>query len=134
MGKCYEPCNGCADPFEYEFLEYHALDHRRDQTVAEIRLWECLRNKKIGIKFRRQHVIGHYIVDFVSLPEMLVLEVDGEYHNSIEQQKSDAERTAYLVEKGYRVIRFTNDEILQDIEKVLDTIRSNIHFTEITIK
>ena len=91
-------------------------------TVAEERLWRELRADQLGVHFRRQHVIGMYIADFVSLKNLLVIEVDGEYHSTPEQQLLDMERTRFLQEKGFRVIRFTNREILTDIESVMSKI------------
>ena len=91
-------------------------------TAAEDRLWQELRADKLGVHFRRQHVIGMYIADFVSLKNLLVIEVDGDYHSTPEQQLLDMERTMFLQRKGFRVIRFTNQEILTDIESVMSKI------------
>lgn len=91
-------------------------------TQAETVLWEELRSNKLGVHFRRQHVIGTYIVDFVSLKNHLVIEVDGEYHLSPEQQLLDSERTRYLEQKGYRVIRFTNYQIMNNLEFVMSKL------------
>lgn len=111
-------------------LRSNARCHRYEPTVAEIRLWECLRGKRLGVKFRRQHVIQDFIVDFVCLDEMLIIEVDGEYHLPQEQQEEDQKRTAILQQLGYRVIRFTNDEVLFKIDEVLDNIKSKFIFTK----
>ena len=91
-------------------------------TLAEERLWEELRGNKLGVHFRRQHVIGMYIADFVSLKNLLVIEVDGEYHQTAEQQQIDQYRTDYLQQKGFRVIRFTNQQVLSDLESVMSRI------------
>ena len=91
-------------------------------TPAEMRLWQELRGNKLGIHFRRQHVIGIYIADFVSLKNHLVIEIDGEYHLNPEQQESDRIRTAYLQQQGFRVIRFSNSQVLTDLEKVMSKI------------
>lgn len=98
---------------------------RYEPTMAEIRLWECLRAKRLGVKFRRQHVIDDYIADIVCLSEKLVIEVDGEYHNEEEQQTLDKQRTERLDALGYRVLRFTNDQVLFQIEDVLETIQKH---------
>ena len=82
------------------------------------------------MKFRRQHVIGEFIADFICMNEMLIVEVDGEYHQDHVQASNDYTRTEKLNEMGYRVIRFTNYEVLYDIETVLQTIRSYIKHTE----
>ena len=91
-------------------------------TAAEDCLWQELKGSKLGVHFRRQHVIGTYIVDFVSLKNKLVIEVDGDYHLTPEQQLLDGERTEYLQRKGFRVIRFSNQQVLADTESVMSQI------------
>ena len=76
--------------------------------------------------FRRQHIIGNFIADFACLPKKLVIEIDGGYHQLPEQQVSDEERTKWLEEQGFKVIRFTNEEIIGDIETVLTKIKDNL--------
>ena len=92
-------------------------------TPAESALWEGLRNKNLGVKFRRQHPVNAYIPDFVCLEKLLVVEVDGGYHFVGNQQVSDEERTRYLEQNGFEVIRFTNEEVLGDIDGVLERIK-----------
>ena len=116
------PVWATADALAYSTVENNAYKNRRPMTAAEAMLWEELKADKLGVHFRRQHVIGMYIADFVSLKNLLVIEVDGEYHQTPEQQLLDRERTAYLKRKGFRVIRFTNNQIMTDIEAVLSTI------------
>ena len=111
-----------ADALAYCSVENNAVQNRRPMTLAEDRLWHELKGNKLGVHFRRQHVIGMYIADFVSLKNRLVIEVDGEYHQTLEQQLADLYRTDYLQQKGYRVIRFTNYQILTDIESVMSKI------------
>jgi len=111
-----------ANALVYTIVENNAVKNRKAMTAAEQTLWEQLRSSKLGVRFRRQHVIGTYIADFVCLKCKLVVEVDGEYHSSPEQQLLDAERTAYLQTKGYRVVRFTNSQVLTDIESVMSQI------------
>ena len=111
-----------ADALAYTAVENNAVNNRRPMTLAEERLWEELRGNKLGVHFRRQHVIGMYIVDFVSLKNFLVIEIDGEYHQTLEQQQKDQYRTDYLQSKGYRVIRFTNQQVLSDVEFVMSKI------------
>ncbi len=118
-----------ASPFTYSITRSHSKDSRREPTVAEIRLWECLRGKQLGVKFRRQHVIDEFIADFVCLDEMLVIEVDGEYHFTDEQKAADQQRTDKLNSLGFRVIRFTNDEVLFKIDEVLNSIRKCFVFS-----
>ena len=94
---------------------------RQAMTDAEQKLWYYLRNRQLdGHKFRRQHEIDHYIVDFVCMDAMLVVELDGGQH--AEQQEYDERRTHYLQRKGYRVLRFWNNEALTKIESVLEVI------------
>ncbi len=116
------PAWATADALAYCAVENNAVKNRRPMTLAEERLWEELRGNKLGVHFRRQHVIGMYIADFVSLRNRLVIEVDGEYHQTPEQQLADNYRTDYLQQKGYRVIRFSNHQVLSDIESVMSII------------
>ena len=116
----------------YVELKEHALKMRDNATNAEHYLWQNLRGKQLGVKFRRQHPIGEYIADFICLAEMLIIEVDGGYHQELIQKEADILRTNKLNALGYRVIRFTNDEVLFDIDHVLNTIRDNIRFIEKT--
>lgn len=102
----------------------HAKEMRNNPTPAEAALWECLKSKKLGDKFRRQHPIDDFIVDFVSLSKKLVIEVDGEIHN--QQKEKDAERTSILNQLGYKVIRFTNDEVLANTDSVLEKIQEHL--------
>ena len=96
---------------------------RRQQTQAELLIWQCVRNRRLhDFKFRRQHRIGPYFVDFVCLEAGLVVELDGSQHLEPGQQQSDLRRTGYLQQLGYRVIRFWDDEALRDTDKVLDEI------------
>ena len=111
-----------ADAQAYTTVENNAIKNRMAMTAAEQALWEQLRSNRLGVHFRRQHVIGMYVADFVSLKNHLIIEVDGEYHSTPAQQLSDAERTRYLQGKGFRVIRLTNQEVLTDIESVMSKI------------
>ena len=95
-------------------------------TPAESALWECLRSKNLGVRFRRQHPVFGYIPDFVCLEKQLIIEVDGGYHFIGDQQVSDEERTRYLNQYGFEVIRFTNDEILNNIDGVINQIKDAI--------
>ena len=87
-------------------------------------LWFYLSNKQLGVRFRRQHIIGEYIADFACLEKMLVVELDGGYHSIPEQHISDEQRTADLQEMGFSVIRFTNEELFQGIDLVLTKIKT----------
>ena len=93
-------------------LKSRARALRNQPTLAEQHLWQYLRGKQMhGIKFRRQQTIGGYIVDFISMEKKLIIELDGGQH--AEQADYDAARTAYLESEGYRVLRFWNNQVLQ---------------------
>ena len=113
-----------ADPFIYSGLKDERKEMRDNMTEAEAVLWEQIKSKKLGVKFRRQHVIGNYIPDFVVLSCKLIIEVDGKIHKY--QKEQDEQRTFDLNEKGYKVIRFTNEEVLHEINSVLDKIKREI--------
>lgn len=94
---------------------------RTNSTDAEKRLWQALRNRQLqGYKFRRQHSIPPYVVDFVCLEHRLIVELDGGQH--VDMVAYDAARTTLLVRQGYRVLRFWNNEFLQNQQAVLETI------------
>ncbi len=85
-------------------------------TKSEQLFWSVLRKRNRGVKFRRQHTLGPYIVDFVCLSEKLVVEIDGLYHDyTIEE---DIERQKYIESLGYVVLRFANEDVLNDLEAV----------------
>ena len=113
-----------ADPMMYEMLKTYAEENRKNPTEAENVLWEALKAKGIGAKFRRQHIIGDFIVDFFCNEANLVIELDGGYHNMPAQMKSDEERTAALNEMGYTELRFKNEEVISNIDAVLKTIKT----------
>lgn len=101
----------------------NARELRNKQTESEIILWNILKDYKlIGFKFRRQHPIANYIADFYCHKAKLIIEIDGEYHNNKEQVLIDKERTAYFNEIGLQEIRFTNNQVLFEIEIVLNKI------------
>ena len=99
---------------------------RNHVTDAELRLWQCLRRRQMGgFRFRRQHPFGNYILDFVSLEAMLVIEVDGGQHG--ESKERDEARTASLSAAGFRVLRFWDNEVLGDFESVKESIWRGLH-------
>lgn len=109
----------------YTRLKEFVEENRGNQTPAEEKLWAILRGKKIGgYKFRRQHIIGNYIADFICLNENLIIEVDGSIHQLPENQANDESRTKDLNILGYKVIRFTNDEVLFNSDHVISSILS----------
>ena len=89
-------------------------------------MWSLLSANKFGVNFRRQHIIGDYIVDFVCLSKGLIIEVDGEYHNADEQKEIDAIRTQWLEKQGFTVIRFTNDQVTNNMDYVIQTIENRL--------
>lgn len=106
-----------------------AKEMRNNPTEAESVLWECLKSKKLGYKFRRQHLIDDFIADFVCLSKKLIIEVDGKIHeNKVEK---DENRTSILNELGYKVIRFTNEEVIGSIDEVLNTISDCLEKSDI---
>jgi very-short-patch-repair endonuclease len=93
----------------------------RNMTPAEAKLWSHLRAHRMkDVHFRNQHAIGNYVVDFCATRRKLIIELDGSQH--LEQEDYDAERTAFFEVKGYRVLRFWNNEVMNDIESVLSAI------------
>ena len=115
-----------ADDMEYELLKNNAIHNRRYATEAERLLWHYLKEKKIGYKFRRQHIVGEYITDFINLKHKLIIEIDGKYHQEAEQVIKDTQRTQYLEQKGYTVIRFTKEEVFNHMEDVINKIKGTI--------
>jgi very-short-patch-repair endonuclease len=100
---------------------------RREQTLAESKLWACLRNRQLnGVKFARQISIGPYFADFCCHEAKLVIEVDGVTHETLEELSHDARRTVWLAAQGYRVIRFRNEELLGDLDFVLERIQLSL--------
>ena len=112
-----------ASPDRYELLKQFAKENRQNMTVAERYLWDHLRDYQHTYHFRRQHIIGDYIVDFVSLDIKFVIEVDGGYHAERQQMDDDARRTEDLNHMGFDVVRFTNEEVLFDTGKTLERLR-----------
>ncbi len=104
-----------------------AKELRHTQTEAEGVLWSKLRNKQLdGIKFRRQQPLGGYIVDFVSLDKKLIIEIDGGQHSEEQAIKQDGQRTKWLENEGYRVIRFWNNDVLENLEGVIMEIQEKL--------
>jgi len=111
-----------AHPCSYALLKKFSTERRNQPTEAEKAMWEILRSKNLGDKFRREHVIGDFIVDFICLSKKIVIEVDGGYHFSSEQKEADKLRTAILRDLGYKELRFTNEEVLFSPDKVLSVV------------
>lgn len=115
-----------ADPVYYPTLKKRAAEMRANPTEAENILWNALSEQKRGYKIRRQHIVSQYILDFASLDCRLAIELDGGYHDTEDQQYDDAVRTKNLESLGWRVLRFKNEEVFNDIETVLSQIKAAI--------
>ena len=111
-----------ASPDIYPILKANARKNRGEMTLAESLLWDCLKAEIPDFHLRRQHAIGDYIADFACLSRQLVIEVDGEYHFTDQQQLLDEARTEFLNKRGFYVMRFTNQEVMNEIDNVIETI------------
>jgi type I restriction enzyme R subunit len=109
--------------YQLSGLKERARELRKKQTSAEALLWGLIRHRQVfGVKFRRQHQFGDYIADFYCHEARLVIECDGSVHDPNEQWNHDQSRDAYMIQQGLRVLRFTNEQILNDTENVLAKI------------
>ncbi len=95
---------------------------RTKETEAEKVLWQRLRSARIGYKFRRQVDIGPYVVDFCCFSKKLIIELDGEFHKRIDRRIVDRQRTQHLEKLGYVVIRFWNQEVINDVDEIIRKI------------
>lgn len=116
-----------ADILEYGILKQNAKDNRNNMTEAESAFWSLAKGSGLGEKCRRQYVIGDYIVDFFFRKSMLIVEIDGEYHFTEEQQREDIIRQEWLTNMGYRVLRFSNKDVLFDTETTIERIKNNLY-------
>lgn len=122
-----------ANPANYNLLKEFCRQMRNVPTEAERLLWEALSGKKLeGYKFRRQHILGDYIADFICLKENLIIEVDGLIHQLPDNTANDIERTKWLEEQGYKVIRFTNDDVVYRLNEVLDKMTTELAANKLT--
>ncbi len=112
-------------------LFVRAKELRKQQTFAEDMLWNYLKHKPFGFKFRRQHPYSHYILDFYCHRLKLVIEVDGSIHNLPHVQEQDKTRQRFLEEDGLKVIRFTNTEVKKNLDVVICTINDLIRSRQI---
>lgn len=111
-----------ASSYDYKNKQEQAKKMRRNPTEAEALMWCILRRNFHNYHFRRQHIIGEYIADFVCIKEQLVIEIDGEYHNDEVQRALDNQRSQFLNANGFRVLRFTNNDVLFDTDNVTESI------------
>ena len=103
-------------------IQRRAAELRHNQTEAESKLWQALRaHQTEDVHFRRQHAIGSYIVDFCAVRRKLIIELDGSQH--LEQAEYDQQRSEFLQSKGYRVLRFWNHDVMNDLNGVIGVIQ-----------
>jgi len=110
------------NPALYKVNREMAIRMRKEPTEAEARMWEIVKGGKLGTKVRRQVTIGEYIADFYVPQYKIVVEIDGGYHLQPNQIEEDRKRQDWLEANGYKVIRFMNEECLNDIEKVKEIL------------
>jgi len=115
-----------ASPDRYLLLKEFAKKNKQYSTDAERLIWHYLRGNGLGVKFNRQYIISDYIVDFVCLERKLIVEIDGGYHSEYEQIQKDEHRTEHLNKLGFKVVRYTNEEVFEDIERVLLNIKEEL--------
>ena len=116
-----------AAPDRYAILKEFARENRRKMTLSETILWEQLRQLPSTFHFRRQHIIGDFIVDFVCLEQSLIIEVDGGYHSEPQQIEDDLFRTEKLKKYGFTVLRFKNEQITDNIDEVMKEIKNTLY-------
>jgi very-short-patch-repair endonuclease len=110
----------------YPPILQRSRDMRHPLTPAESKVWNNVRNRQLGPKIRRQHPIDRFIADFYCPQAKLVIEIDGDSHTDPDRAVYDLERTAWLQAGGYTVIRFSNDQVKNDLETVVELIRETI--------
>ena len=114
-----------ADVIEYGILKENAKVNRNEMTKAESLFGSVAKASGLGQKCRRQYIIGQYIVDFFFRNSLLIVELDGEYHFTKEQQEAESIRQMWLEQQGYKVLRFKNEEVLYNMENVINKIINN---------
>ena len=107
-------------------LREHRKELRKNPTLQEEKLWWYLRKNQLGVKFRRQHSIGGYIVDFFCKEKKLILEIDGEVHNTKTAKEYDEVRDKFITSFGYFILRFYNSEVDNSIDVVLTKIKEKL--------
>ena len=132
--RCLNHENGgyreMADPMNYELLRDNAKEMRKNPTEAESVFWQLVNGGQLGVKFRRQHVIGDYIADFVCLEKNLIVEIDGGYHDDPEQQIEDNLRSTVLKEYGFAILRIRNEEVLDNTSALLEKLKLALWLAE----
>jgi very-short-patch-repair endonuclease len=121
----WQPSPATSPPALWAKLKPLARQMRHDPTPAEEALWECLRNRQIaGLKFRRQHSIDRFIADFCCADAQVIIEVDGAGHDYTPEE--DAIRQEYLESLGFQVLHFTNDDVQQNLDAVVEVITETL--------
>lgn len=118
----------CTD--RYGLLKGFSKENKRNSTDAEKELWAHIKANKLGVKFRRQHPILDFIADFICLSEQLIIEVDGGYHSEEEQIIQDKMRDERLADMGYTILRYKNEDVINNLDFVLTDIQKNIKNNE----
>ncbi len=108
------------------YLKERRVSLRNNMTSAEAMLWNMIKSKQLGVKFRRQHSIGNFIADFYSSEIKLVIEMDGGLHRDLIHQSNDEVRDVYMQDLGITVLRFDNQEIFEDEERVKEELKQKI--------
>lgn len=126
------PISETADDVSQELLKQYAEENKLFMTDAERLLWNLLRGDGIGEKFKRQQIIGDYIVDFVNPRYKIVVEIDGKFHFRGDHPVSEAVRTDDLNRMGYTVVRFTNEEVSSNIKHVGNQLKNVIQHMKIS--
>jgi leucyl-tRNA synthetase len=125
-GENTTPKYQTAQPSSYSITKMLSEEKRKNPTHEEMVMWELLRTNKTGFHIRRQHIIGSYIVDFACLDKLATIEIDGGYHNKPDIQFYDKERTAFLKDKGFTELRFSNEEVRKDAAGVVKKITEEL--------
>ncbi len=125
MKKDWLKIDGMHDGASPKIFDF-AYRLRKNMTIPEKKLWFYLKDKPLGFKFRRQHPIGKYVLDFYCHKKRLSIEIDGKNHNQLDQIVNDVERTGYLKRIGINEIRFKNEEVLYDIDKIKLKIKNEL--------
>ena len=111
----------------YRDIKERARHMRKHPTFAEAILWQRLRHKRVnGFRFRRQHPIGRFIVDFYCAESRLVIEVDGASHSQPGQAEYDQDRQCFLEQMGLKLLRFTNEQVTRETDKVVEAIAASL--------
>ena len=116
-----------ADILEYELLKQNAKANRSNMTEAESAFWQIAKSSGLGQKCRIQYIIGEYIADFFFRQSMTIVEIDGGYHTTKEQQEEDRIRQNWLEQKGYKILRFTNEQVLFDTDNTINEIIKHLN-------